>query len=94
MKKQDIYAVVPGNGERLADGSWWTKSRVNVGYVSTTHHYWTKYDSSQKTYFSKPKVCKCVETSTFGGEPFARWVHVESEWREAIKYTNHQMDYK
>ena len=94
MDNAKLYALVPGKGDILPDGSWWTNSSVKVGYISTTHHYWTKYDSSLKTYFSKPNVLKCVETSTFGGEPFARWEQLESEWREAIKYSNQQMDYK
>ena len=90
------YNVVPGKGERLADGSYWSECQesIKVGDILTTHHYFTKYDSNRETYFSKPNVCKCVEVSTFGGVMFARWESVESEWREAIKHTNQQMDYK
>lgn len=97
MKRDDdelnkTYQNVPGHGQPLPDGTWWTNCEHNVGYVAETHHYDRKYEGGK--HYSKPNRCRCVEVSTFDGKPFSRWEQLESEWREAILYDNNSMQYK
>ena len=91
--EEDIYAAVPGQGKKMNDGTWWTQVSVRVGEVCTTHHYEQRYDAVEKQWYSKPSVTKCIETGSFGGRPFARGESIEADWKKAVKYTNHSMDY-
>ncbi|MBW4460504.1 MAG: hypothetical protein KME47_09725 [Nodosilinea sp. WJT8-NPBG4] len=91
--EENFYIGVPCEGQRLADGTYWTNCDANVGDISETHHYETKYDSVNG-HMSKSKKTKCIETSTFNGLPFARWEDIDTDWRNAVKYSNHQWGYK
>jgi hypothetical protein len=55
--EENIYKSVPGQGNYLEDGTWWTNSPVNVGYISK---------SSRGT-------SKAIEVANFDGERFVRW---------------------
>jgi hypothetical protein len=92
--KDDVYEAVPAHGQMLSDGTWWTNSSARVGEVCTNHHYHRKYNKTNKQWYSKPKVSKCVESGVFGGRKFARWESVDTEWKEAILCSNNSMDYK
>lgn len=67
--KKNIYQNVPGQGNCLEDGTWWTNCKANVGKICKSYMFPGNYT----------KVCKVIETSTFEGKPFARWKRLPNE---------------
>ena len=62
-EKENIYEIVPGQGKRLADGTWWTNCTAKVGEVCSQFMIPGNYT----------KKSEVVEVGRFGGLPFARW---------------------
>ena len=67
-EKENIYKTVPGQGQKLADGTWWTNSRASVGELCEVEYYYRKISNGK--YWASNKRSECVETAMFGGKPF------------------------
>ena len=93
MESENIYEKVPGQGQLLRDGTWWTNSKAAVGHVCVTPYYFRKVES--RTLYAADKRSKCVEKATFDGKPFCRWEALEpTPFRACNVYMNYQLEYK